>query len=147
MKKFMSIFTLTLIILFTGCANDGAVRYEGKNYREIKQVSVGDIIEMRNVYVEDDGSGKVLGAIIGGVLGSTIGKGDGKTLAVLGGAILGGVAGDKINEKNAQELTVDLDNGEIIVVISKGTTFVVGERVRIIKDGNRVAAVKRVTSY
>lgn len=147
MNKFFSIISIALLLVFAGCANDGAVRYEGKSYKEIKQVLVGDVIEMRNVYVEDDGSGKILGAIIGAVLGSTVGKGDGKTLAVLGGAIIGGAAGDKVNEKNAQELTVNLDNGDVIVVISKGTTLLVGDRVRIIKDGNEVAAVKRVSNY
>jgi len=146
MKKIISIFSLSLLFIFTGCARDGAVKYEGKSYKKIKQVIVGDVIEMRNVYVEDDGSGKIIGAIIGGVLGTTMGKGDGTTLTVLGGTILGGMAGDKINEKNAQELTVSLNTGEVIVVISKGTELIVGDTVRIIKDDNEVAAVHKVNN-
>lgn len=146
MKKSISILSIVLLFIFTGCANDGAVRYDGKSYKSIKQVLMGDVIEMRNVYIQDDGSGKILGAIIGAVLGSTIGDGKGQTLSVLGGTILGGMAGDKINEKNAQELTVALENGEVIVAISKGTSLQVGDSVRIIKDDNEVAAVHKITN-
>ena len=47
-------------------------------------------------------AGTAVGAVIGGVLGNQIGKGDGKTLATVGGAAVGGYAGNKIQE-NAQE--------------------------------------------
>lgn len=146
MKRNTLLFSLILLFIFTGCARDGAVKYEGDSYKKIKQVLIGDVIQMRHVYIEDDGSGTVIGAITGAVLGSTIGKGNGKTLSVLGGTILGGMAGKEVNEKNAQELTVSLNSGKEIVVISKGTDLIVGNRVRIIKDDNEVAAVHKIVN-
>jgi len=144
MNKFLLSLPLILLFIFIGCASSGTPTYSGKNYSQIKEILVGDIIEVRAVAIEGEGIGTVLGAVIGGVVGSTIGKGRGNTLSTLGGAVGGGVAGNELNKKAAQELVVTLDSGKDIVVISKGTNFFVGERVRIIKDGNDVASVKRV---
>jgi len=144
MNKFLTLISIVVLLIFTGCANSGTPTYSGKDYSQIKEILVGDIIEVRYVAIEGEGLGTVLGAVIGGVLGSTMGRGTGKTLTTLGGAVVGGVAGKELNKKEAQELVVTLDSGKDIVVISKGTHFAVGERVRIIKNGNEVASVKRV---
>ncbi len=144
MKKFITLISLVLMFIFVGCANDGALRYDGRDYNQIKQVLIGDIIEIRNVVVKGNESGTVLGAVLGGVLGTTMGGGDGKTLAAVGGAVAGGVLGKQLSESAAQELTLSLVDGRMIVVISKGTALNVGDRVRVIKDGNKVASVKRV---
>ena len=144
MNKFLTLISIVVLLIFTGCVNSGTPTYSGKSYSQIKEILVGKIIEVRSVAIEGEGLGTVLGAVIGGVIGSTIGGGDGKTLTTLGGAVVGGVAGNELNKKAAQELVVTLDSGKDIVVISKGTSFSVGERIRIIKNGNDVASVKRV---
>jgi len=144
MTKFISLLSILLFLIFTGCSNNNTPKYSERNYNQIKEILVGEIIEIRNVSIEDEGIGTVLGVVIGGVLGSTMGRGAGKTLTTLGGAVLGGVAGKQINEKAAQELVITLDSGKDIVVVSKGTTLRVGERIRIIKNGSEVSSVKKV---
>jgi len=132
------------LILFTACSNKSGVAYDYEGYKQIKEVIEGKVIEVRNVYIKDDGTGKIIGAIAGTVLGSTIGKGDGSTLAALGGAILGGVVGNEINKSNAQELTVTLDSKKTIVVISKETQIAVGDKIRIIKVDNEIQSVYKI---
>lgn len=144
MKKLFSMIFLALTLVFTGCMNNNDVSYDYEDYKKIKQVMVGTILNARAVNIKDDGKGSIIGAIGGGVLGSTIGKGKGSTLATLGGAALGGVIGNSINKTKAQELTVRLENGETIVVLSKETAFINGDRIRIVKVGDEVSSVYKL---
>jgi outer membrane lipoprotein SlyB len=143
-KRVGLITSIILLFVFTGCSQRNSVAYDAENANKINRVIVGKIINIRGVYIKDDGKGSTIGAIIGGIAGSTIGKGDGSTLAGLGGAILGGVIGSKINKNNAQELTVSLQNGETIVVLSKGTHLQVGDSVRIVKVNDNVSTVYKI---
>ncbi|MDA3909243.1 MAG: glycine zipper 2TM domain-containing protein [Sulfurimonas sp.] len=143
MKKFIYIL-LASITLFSGCATNNGPQYDGKNYNQIKRYDMGTVLKSRPVVITDDGDGKFFGALIGTVLGSLVGRSSGKTLAMLGGGIGGYYAGSEIAKANGEELTVRLDNGEDIVVVIKGNFFTAGDRVKIIKDGNRVAQVDRV---
>lgn len=141
MKKAILALSLIFTFIFTGCANNNAITYDSQNHNKINQVLVGQIIHIRNVAVKDDGAGTLIGGIIGGVLGSTVGSGNGSTLASLGGAIAGGVVGNEVGKENAQELTVELNTGETIVVLSKGTNLQNNDRVRIVKSGDTVSSV------
>lgn len=145
MKKTISILIFVFALLFTGCADkNNSVAYDAKGYNKIKQASIGQIISLRNVYIKDNGTGSFIGATIGAVLGSTVGRGAGSTLASLGGGILGAVVGNEANKTNSQELTVTLDDGRTIVVLSKGTHLQVGDRVRIVTSGNEVSSVHKL---
>jgi len=143
MKKYLYIL-LSATILVTGCANNGGPEYDGNSYNQIKRFDTGRVTKSRPVIITDSGVGKFLGAIVGVVLGSTMGKGNGTTLTMLGGGLIGGYAGSEIAKANAQELTIALDNGEDVVVVIKGKEIEVGDRVKIIKDGNKVAQVDRI---
>jgi outer membrane lipoprotein SlyB len=143
MKK--SIYSLVVVaMLFGGCATNTGPEYDGNSYNQIKRYDLGTVIESRPVVISDSGSGKFLGALIGAVVGSTMGRASGKTLATLGGGLAGAYVGNEVGKANASELTVELDNGDNIVVIAKGKEIYAGDRVKIIKDGNRVAEVRRV---
>ena len=131
-------------LLLSGCATNNGPEYDGKNYSQIKRFKTGTITRERPVVVSDSGTGKFLGAIIGAVLGTTMGHGNGTTLTTLGGGLIGGYAGSEIAKANADELTVELDNGESIVVVVKGKNFQIGDRVQIIKDGNNASQVYRI---
>ena len=135
---------LVLALFGSGCATNEGPEYSGNDYDQIKRFDIGKVIEARPVVISDNGTGKFLGAIIGVVLGSTVGKGSGTTLAMLGGGLAGGYAGSEIGKANATELTVVLDNGGNIVVVVKGKHIVVGDRVKIIKDGNRASEVSKI---
>jgi len=144
MNKYILFIALLLVFIFTGCANNNSTRYDGRSYSQIKEILIGKVIETRDVTIDDTGTGTVVGGVVGGALGSTIGGGKGRTLSLVGGALAGAFAGSKLNEKNAQELTVTLNSGKTIVVVTKGTRISNGDRVKIVKDGNNVAAVHKL---
>jgi outer membrane lipoprotein SlyB len=136
--------SLLAALLLSGCATNEGPEYSGSDYNQIKKIDVGTITSKKPVIISDNGSGKFLGAIVGGVLGSTVGGGDGEILAILGGGLLGGYAGSEIGKANADELIVKLESGENIVVVVKGRHLEVGDKVRIIKDGNKVDQVDKI---
>lgn len=143
----MKILYLALLAIFLlgGCATNKGPEYDGTSYKQIKRFEIGEVIAHRPVVISDDGKGTFLGAIIGTVLGSTVGRGHGTSLAMLGGGLAGGYAGSEVGKANGSELTVELDYGEVVVVVVKGVDhIVVGDRVKIIKDGNKVAQVDKI---
>jgi len=131
-------------LLFSGCASSNGPEYDGSTYQEIKKFETGRVEGVRHVVISDNGAGTFIGALTGAIIGSTMGQGNGSTLASLAGGLGGAYVGSEINKANAQELSVKLDNGEHIVVISKGKEFEVGDRVKIIKNGNRVDQVYKL---
>lgn len=141
MKNCILVISSATILLLSGCATNGGPEYDGKSYSQIKRYKTGEVTHARAVVITDDGTGSFIGGLIGTVLGSTLGHGNGKTLAMLGGGLGGYYAGKEAGKANAQELTVALDNGENVVVVVKGKNFQKGDRVKIIKDGNKVAQV------
>jgi outer membrane lipoprotein SlyB len=143
MKKLASI-VVGASLLISGCATNQGPEYSGKDYNQIKHYEIGRVVGVRPVVITDSGAGTFLGALIGTVLGSTVGRGSGTTLAMLGGGLAGSYAGSEIAKANASELTVELDSGDNIVVVVKGKHIVTGDRVKIIKDGNRASEVSKI---
>ena len=144
MNKIILISTLTAVLFLSACATNNGPEYDANSYSTIKRYQIGTVIRERPVVISDSGAGKFLGAIIGAVVGSTIGQGNGSTLAALGGGLAGGYAGSEIAKANAEELTVELENGEHVVVVVKGKGFAIGDRVQIIKDGNKASQVYKI---
>jgi outer membrane lipoprotein SlyB len=142
MKLILVVIYSSIMIGFGGCAQSGVpqVDADASRYEMISQSGV--ITDVRAVVVKDEGSGGFLGAIVGGVLGSTMGGGRGSVLTTLGGGLVGAYAGNEIGKSNAQELSVTLDNRQEVVVVSKGTQFFVGQRVKIVKRNGRVYNVE-----
>lgn len=114
-----------------------ALQAQTVNYGTITGVRT---IEMRNVPGESD---RALGAIAGGALGAAAGDelGDGNAMAIGGAAILGALAGDAasrtLNRHTAQEWTVALERGGSIAVVQTDPNLYVGQRVRVIFNGNQ----------
>ncbi len=131
-------------LLFTGCATNEGPEYDGNSYSQIKRYEIGTIISDRPVVIKDDGSGKFLGVIVGAVVGSTFGHGGGSVLMALGGGLAGGYAGNEIGKANGDELTVKLDDGQQVIIVVKGKDLKVGDRIKIIRDGNKVAQVDKI---
>jgi outer membrane lipoprotein SlyB len=144
-RSFFIPFLAAVTLLVTGCARHQGYEYEARSYSQVKEVRIGTVIEHRYVFVRDDGQGTFFGALFGAILGSKMGAGEGRGLATIAGGIAGGVVGSELGKANAEELTVELDNGEVIVVVVKGgNAFLVGDRVRIVLDGYDVATVTRI---
>ena len=143
--KLLKIATLILVsLILTACASSrsGDV-YTREQARREMSVRLGVVESVREVQMEGThtGAGTLAGAGIGGVAGSTLGNGRGSVVGAIVGAVAGGLAGsaieDKVTRKNALEITVRLDNGQMIAVVQEmGEVFHPGERVRVLSNYN-----------
>ncbi len=145
-KSILMLMTASMISIpmISGCAQKGP-EYDASSYQSIKHIQIGTVISERAVVIKDDGKGSFIGAITGVVLGSFVGGGRASSLGALGGGLAGAYAGSEAGKANAEELTVELDDGDIVVIVVKGeATYKTGDRIKIIKDGNKVANVEKL---
>lgn len=150
MKRIFLIASVISVAVLTGCAmtpNSANVYRPGQTQNE-QTVRMGVVESIRHVTIDagQTGVGTLGGAALGGLAGSTIGGGRGSIAAAVGGAIAGGLIGQKleqgVNTKPGLEITVKLDNGQLIAVTQDADeVFHVRDRVRILSDGG----VTRVT--
>ena len=117
MKKVFIVLLSLLAGIFSGCAAPGY--YTQSDVGSVKTVNKGTVVSIRNLTVNDNGSGGLLGGIAGGAAGSQMGRGDGKVAATIGGAIMGAMLGGELNKDSGQELTIRFDNGQEIVTVYK----------------------------
>lgn len=146
-KSILTVMTVALIWIpmMNGCATNKGPEYDGSSYDSMKRIQIGTVVSERPVVVTDDGKGTFIGAITGVVLGSFIGGGRASSLGALGGGLAGAYAGSEVGKANAQELTVELNNAEVVVIVVKGDDiYKTGDRIKIIKDGNKVANVEKL---
>ena len=139
-----------LAAVVTGCAAPGlgGGSYSREQARREQTVRMGYVESVRDVKLEGtrSGIGPGAGAVTGGIAGSAIGHGRGSALGAVAGAVVGGIAGQAaeqgITAKQGVEVTVKLDNGQMVAIMQEADeTFRPGDRVRILSDG----ATSRVT--
>ena len=139
-----------LCTVVTGCAAPGlgGGSYSREQARREQTVRMGYVESVREVKLEGtrSGVGPGAGAVAGGIAGSTIGHGRGSALGAVAGAVVGGIAGQAaeqgITAKRGVEVTVKLDNGQMVAIMQEADeTFRPGDHVRILSDG----ATSRVT--
>lgn len=146
MKKCMSVavFALGCAALFsTGCTTSSSGNVFTRDEALHASVMVeGTVIEVRagKIEGEQSGLGAVGGAAMGGVVGNLFGGGKGNTIATVGGTLGGAAAGAAIEkgitDKNGLQITVQLDNGQTVVIVQEADVmFSVGQRVRVISGG------------
>lgn len=142
--------TALIILLLSGCANSDL--YSGDVYRagqakQVQLVAYGTIVYARPVLIQGENKvdllGGVAGAVLGGVAGSAVGGGKGKQLATVVGGFGGAMAGeriaDKMNQIKGLELEIKKEDGSTVAVIQKADPrFAVGQKVRLVDDGQRV---------
>lgn len=151
MKTMRLVALLLLSLLLAACASSrsGDV-YTRNQTRQEMLVRTGTVESVREVLMEgtETGTGALAGAAVGGIAGSHIGGGRGQIIGAILGAVAGGVAGSAIEEnvtkKNALEITVRLDGGQLIAVVQErgGDQFLPGDRVRVL-SGNGSSRVTR----
>ena len=115
-----------------------------KSYKE----EFGAVLAIKEVVYndsDDDGSGVVGGVIAGALIGSDDG-------AAFEGALLGGLLGgigDKLSDKNAYEIRIRKDGGEVVTILQR-TRGLRGlrpsDRVRILTDPAGGTIVERYSS-
>lgn len=139
-----------VMLSVAGCASNlGGGSYQRAEARRVMSVRLGVVESVRPVQLEGTKTpvGALAGAAVGGVAGSTVGRGSGSTVGAVLGAVAGGLAGAAVEEgvtrKPGVEVTVRLDNGQLLAVVQEdeGENFRPGERVRLVEDG----ATTRVT--
>lgn len=140
MPAFKLLAILLTALILTACASSksGDV-YTRDQARQEMVVRTGVVESVRQVTMEGtkSGAGTFAGAAVGGVAGSNVGGGKGQIIGAIAGAVLGGLAGNAIEEqatkKNALEITVRLDGGQMIAVVQEmGEVFHPNERVRVL---------------
>jgi len=142
MKNYRLLLVTLSILMLAACASQSGSSYSRSQTRGEQTVRMGVIESVRNVTIEgtQSGVGAVAGAAVGGLGGSNVGGGKGSTVGAVVGAVLGGVAGNAIEEhttkKAGLEITVKLDNGQLIAITQEADEqFRPGERVRILSGG------------
>jgi outer membrane lipoprotein SlyB len=142
----LSLFLVAGSALLSSCASSRSAQvYSRDQAREEMRVNYGTVKEVRDVQIEgtQSGVGAIAGGVTGGVLGSMVGGGRGRVvgavIGALGGAAGGHLAEEAITRKNALEITVELDTGEMVTVVQEADMqFYAGERVRLLRgyDGS-----------
>jgi outer membrane lipoprotein SlyB len=135
---------LAMSAIIGGCASSKAGDvYSRDEARQVQRVRMGVVETSRAVKIEGTKTniGTAAGTIVGGIAGSSIGGG-GKTSAATTvlGAVAGGIAGaaseEGLTRKDGVEVTVRLENGQLISVVQEGTDlFQPGEKVRVLEAG------------
>ena len=131
---------LLAAVILSGCASSkSGSAYTREQAQQEMQIRLGVVESVREVTLEGSksGTGTLAGAAVGGVAGSNIGGGKGQIVGAIIGAVAGGLAGSAIEEsvtrKNALEITVKLDNGQLTAIVQEGDErFHPGEPVRIL---------------
>ncbi len=105
------------------------------------QTLSGTIIGVRTVNVPNQTNqvaGAVAGGLIGGLIGNQFGNGTGRDVMTVAGVAAGAAAGNRAAaiQSVSQEWTVRLADGRTFAIVQDGN-FAVGQRVRIVTQGNR----------
>ncbi|MDD2780099.1 glycine zipper 2TM domain-containing protein [Sulfuricurvum sp.] len=142
MKNYLAIISVGAMLILGGCATSGVPVLEADASKYVLTAESGLITDVKAVVLKDSGGGGAIGGISGAVIGSTMGGGRGSVLTMLAGGLVGLYAGSEIGKSNAQELSVSLDTKQEVIVVSKGTDFTVGQRVKIIKRNGQIYNVE-----
>lgn len=147
MKKALIAFALAAPLAACITHESGNVYSKHEAGRE-QTVRMATVDSVRKVMLEgsQSGVGVAAGGAVGGIAGNQVGHGAGSSVAAVLGAVAGGVAGNalehKATSKDALEITVRLDSGEMRAIVQEADQqFVPGQRVRLLSSGG----VTRVT--
>lgn len=149
--RYLHITGIVLLILLAGCASRTSSQVYSRDQAQ-RQMSVyyGTVLAVSPVIIEgtQSGAGPIAGGVVGGIAGNTVGGGHGRALAtaagVIGGALLGSAVEEGATRTDGLEITVELDNGEIIAVVQAADVpFYVGDRVRIVRGAGGMMRVRQ----
>ena len=139
MKRGVLLIIPLCLFLVACSSNPSATTSSRDQTLTVQQVQFGTVLAVLNVNIEGtkSGVGTVAGGVIGGIAGSGVGHGRGSAIAAVIGGVAGGLIGDKIEnaatKKAGLELTVELDNGNIISIVQQAEeAFEVGDQVRLL---------------
>lgn len=149
MKLIIAIVSV-LSLLLTGCAsNPTGSLYSMQEARQVQRVQLGTVYSVRDVTLEGNGmAGTVVGGVLGALGGSTMGAGTGKSIMTVLGGVGGAVMGNKVSKSmsgaNGVEITVRLENGELLAITQakeENVVFRAGDRVRLMTQGRTTRVI------
>lgn len=138
-----------LAFLLAGCLTRESANVYSKHEAGREQtIRMATVDSVRKVQIEgsQSGLGAAAGGAVGGISGSQVGHGAGSSVAAVLGGVAGGVAGNmierKATSKDALEIIVRLDSGEMRAIVQEADVELKpGQRVRLLSSGG----VTRVT--
>jgi len=144
-----TIVMASLAAALAACATrESANVYSQREAGHEQAVRSATVDSVRKVTIEgrETGIGSAAGAATGGIAGHAIGGGSGSTVAAILAGVGGGVAGRAIErsstKKDAFEITVRLESGELRAIVQEADMDLQpGDRVRLVTLGG----VTRVT--
>lgn len=144
-----AIAVAALAATLAGCQTRESANVYGKHEAGREQlVRFATVEAVRNVRIQgsQSGIGGAAGGIVGGIAGSSVGQGRGSAVGAVLGGVAGGVAGNtienRVTEKDALEITVRLDSGELRAIVQEADVpLQPGQRVRLLTSGG----ITRVT--
>lgn len=135
------IVLLCILISLGGCAmrSSSGSSYPRYDTRTAYDVEYGEVVAIRLVEIEGDVSyiGVWSGAVVGRAAGRSLDDGNTGRVAGALGSVAGAVAGEaierKIKTEDGLEITVRLDNGDMIAAAQElDVLFAPGDRVRVL---------------
>jgi outer membrane lipoprotein SlyB len=137
------------LLLAAGCQTRESANVYSKHEAGREQlVRYATVDSVRKVVIQgsQSGVGAIAGGATGGIAGSTVGQGRGSAAAAVLGGVAGGVIGNTVEEKmtrkDAFEIVVKLDSGELRAIVQEAdVAFQPGQRVKLVTSGG----VTRVT--
>lgn len=143
------ILATAALLALAGCmTHESANVYDKHEAGREQTIRFATVEQVRKVQIagSQSGVGAAAGGAVGGIAGSGVGEGRGSSAAAVLGAVAGGVAGNvlenKATAKDAYEITVRLDSGEMRAIVQEAdVAFTPGQRVRLLSSGG----VTRVT--
>lgn len=138
-----TLIALALAGSLVGCiTHESANVYDKHEAGREQTVRMATVDSVRKVTLEgsQSGVGAAAGGAVGGISGSQVGHGAGSSVAAVLGTVAGGVAGNmlehKATSKDALEITVKLDSGEMRAIVQEADQpFTPGQRVRLLSSG------------
>lgn len=145
-RRWLLPLSLGFILGLAGCSlPSSGTTLPASQVGQLQKRAVATVIKVTPVTIDGQKTnlGQYGGAVIGGAAavpsGGVGGRGD--ALAVAGASILGAVAGQAVEEfatrKKAQEVTVEMANGDVYVIVQPSPPdFQVGDKVHVISGPN-----------
>ncbi len=139
-----------LALAAAGCTSSSNLPvYSPGQVNQVQTVETGTVQTVRAVIIEgESGYQRSVGQSVGSSVGRglAIGGNPGTILAGAAGSVVGSIAGSAVEKqvlrREGQEINVLLDDGTSIVVVQDNNpAYVGGERVRILRTGNRAEVV------
>jgi outer membrane lipoprotein SlyB len=140
--KTILLITLAAAALMGCQTRDSANVYSKHEAGREQTIRMATVQSVRKVTIEgsQSGVGAAAGGVIGGIAGSGVGQNRGAAIAgvlgAVGGGVLGNMAEGKATSKDALEVTVKLDNGEMRAIVQEADLELKpGDRVRLLSSG------------